>query len=304
MSETSPIPEKHRQLARYERGSLTPLDIWYRELRRIPRLTREEEQELTRRWVEQRDLAAAQRLVLGNLHAVAAIAREYRHFGLPEMDLIQEGTIGLMKAIQRFDPARGFRLMTYAAWWVRAEIHDYILRSWSIVKMGTNKLQRRIFAGLQKARHAIAAIEGRLDEEVANEYGISNQEFHAIANAFLQRDVSLDQEQGEGRAMITALPSPEATPEEQALNNDWNMHQHQRLEHALGQLPERDRLIVRRRHLLDEPATLRELADELGVSIERVRQLERRALKRLRELLSEPPALPAVAEIAKRGENP
>jgi len=307
MTETT-SQDTQRQLARYERGSLTPLDIWYRELRRIPRMTREEESELTRRWVEQRDLAAAQRLVLGNLHAVAAIAREYRHFGLPEMDLIQEGTIGLMKAIQRFDPSRGFRLMTYASWWVRAEIHDYILRSWSIVKMGTNKLQRRIFAGLQKARHAIAAIEGRLDEEVANEYGISNQEFHAIANAFLQRDVSLDHAQEDGPAMVTALPSPEAGPEEQVIATDWADHQHRRLEQALNQLPERDRLIVRRRHLLDEPATLRELADELGVSIERVRQLERRALTRLKTLLHEPPTplpLPAARPaIVKPKKNP
>ena len=286
MPDTPPSPViKHGPLKRYERGELSPLDIWYRELRRIPRMTREEEIEFTRQWVEHRDLQAAQRLVMGNLHAVAAIAREYRHFGLPEMDLIQEGTLGLMKAIQRFDPSRGFRLMTYASWWVRAEIHDYILRSWSIVKMGTNKLQRRIFAGLQKARHAIAAIEGRLDEEIANEYGISNQEFHAIANAFLQRDVSLDADQGEGNTMITALPAPDASPEEQVVESDWNLHQHERLEQALQQLPERDRLIIRRRHLLDEPATLKELAEELGISIERVRQLESRAMKRLKASL-------------------
>ncbi len=264
-------------------GALTPLDLWYRELRRIPRLTREEEIELTRRWVEQKDLQAAQRLVLGNLHAVAAIAREYRHFGLPELDLIQEGTIGLMKAIQRFDPDRGFRLMTYASWWIRAEIHDFILRSWSIVKMGTNKLQRRVFAGLRKARHAIAAIEGRLDDELASEYGISDREYQSLANAFLQRDVSLDKENEEGTSLVVALPSPEQPPEEQVAEAEWEQYQRDQLESALQALPERDRMIIRRRHLLEEPDTLKDLAEELGVSIERVRQLEARAIRKIRE---------------------
>ncbi|MDQ6976967.1 MAG: RNA polymerase factor sigma-32 [Ghiorsea sp.] len=263
--------------------------MWYRELRRIPKLDREEEAKLTRKWTEEKDLQAAQQLLMGNLHAVAAIAREYRHFGLPEMDLIQEGTIGLMKAIQRFDPERGFRLMTYASWWVRAAIHDYILKSWSIVKMGTNKMQRRVFAGLKKAKHAIAAIEGRLDEEVANEYGISGQEFQSIAHSFLQRDVSLDAESDEGGgSMVMALPSPDAHPEEQVLNDDWKKHQHILLNHALDTLSDRDRLIIKRRHLSEDPETLKDLAEELGISIERVRQLEARAMKKLKATLKKP----------------
>ena len=267
----------------YARGELTPLDIWYRELRKIPKLDREEEAELTKKWVEEKDLQAAHRLLMGNLHAVAAIAREYRHFGLPEMDLIQEGTIGLMKAIQRFDPNRGFRLMTYASWWVRAAIHDYILKSWSIVKMGTNKMQRRVFAGLKKAKHAIAAIEGRLDEEIANEYGISEQEFQNIASSFLQRDMSLDSESEEGGgSMVMALPSPDLPPEEQVINADWDKHQSHILHDALAKLSDRDRLIITRRHLSEEPDTLKDLAEELGISIERVRQLEARAMKKLK----------------------
>ncbi len=270
-------------LTPYKRGELSPLDMWYRELRRIPKLGREEEAELTKKWTEEKDLQAAQQLLIGNLHAVAAIAREYRHFGLPEMDLIQEGSIGLMKAIHRFDPSRGFRLMTYASWWVRAAIHDYILKSWSIVKMGTNKMQRRVFAGLKKAKHAIAAIEGRLDEEVANEYGISGQEFQSIAHSFLQRDVSLDAESEEGGStMVMALPSPELPPEEQILNDDWAKHQHNLLNQALDTLSDRDRLIIKRRHLSEDPDTLKDLAEELGISIERVRQLEARAMKKLK----------------------
>lgn len=277
------INPKGTALATYQRGELSPLNMWYRELRQIPKLDREEEAKLTKKWSEEKDLQAAQSLLLGNLHAVAAIAREYRHFGLPEMDLIQEGTIGLMKAIHRFDPSRGFRLMTYASWWVRAAIHDYILKSWSIVKMGTNKMQRRVFAGLKKAKHAIAAIEGRLDEEVANEYGISGQEFQNIAHSFLQRDVSLDAESEEGGgSMVMALPSPALPPEEQVLNDDWAKHQHGMLNQALDTLSERDRLIIKRRHLSEDPHTLKDLSEELGISIERVRQLEARAMKKLK----------------------
>ncbi len=270
-----PVPADHNSLA-----------LFYKELRRIPKLDREEEEELARRWREERDFAAAQRLVMANLHAVAAIAREYRHFGLPEMDLIQEGVLGLMHAVKRFDPSRGFRLMTYAAWWVRAAIHDYILRNWSIVKMGTNKLQRRVFAGLAKARHAIAAIEGREAEEVAGEYGVSGREFQGIAQSFLQRDMSLDAESDEGQAMIVALPAPEPTPEEQVIGMDWEAHRREALQAALQTLPERDRIIIERRRMQEPPATLKELAGEFGISIERVRQLESRAMKKLREAMA------------------
>ena len=283
----TPFNSQSTALKSYYRGELSPLDMWYRELRQIPKLDREEEAELTKKWVKEKDLQAAQRLLMGNLHAVAAIAREYRHFGLPEMDLIQEGTIGLMKAIHRFDPNRGFRLMTYASWWVRAAIHDYILKSWSIVKMGTNKMQRRVFAGLKKAKHAIAAIEGRLDEEVANEYGISGSEFQNIASSFLQRDMSLDSESEEGGgSMVMALPSPDLPPEEQIINADWDKHQSSILHKALAKLSERDRLIIKRRHLAEEPETLKDLAEELGISIERVRQLEARAMKKIKANLT------------------
>lgn len=267
-------------------GERTSLALFYKEIRRIPKLDREEEAELAQRWRDSNDFSAAQRLVMANLHAVAAIAREYRHFGLPQMDLIQEGTLGLMHAVKRFDPDRGFRLMTYAAWWVRAAIHDYILRNWSIVKIGTNKLQRRIFAGLQKAQHAIAAIEGRLDEEVAGEYGISGREFQDVAQAFLQRDFSLDVEDDTGQPMVIALPASDTSPEQQVIESDWERHRQDTLRQAMKGLSERDRTIIERRHLAEEPATLKELAEEFGVSIERVRQLEARAMKRLKESVS------------------
>lgn len=261
---------------------MTSLSLFYRDMRKMDRLDREEETRLARLWRDNGDREAARKLVVANLNGVAAIAREYRHFGLPEMDLVQEGTLGLMHAVKRFDPDRGFRLMTYASWWVRAAIHDFILRSWSIVKLGTNKLQRRIFAGLQKAKNAIAAIDGHHADEVGADYGLNGAEYQEAANAFLQRDVSLDVELDEGGAMIHNLAADEATPEEVVTESNWGDHRKSVLDTAMGQLSDRDRLIIERRHLAEEPATLKELSEEFGVSIERIRQLESRALKQLK----------------------
>ena len=264
---------------------MSSLSLFYRDVKRVDRLSREEETALARRWHSHQDREAAQQLVVGNLYGVAAIAREYRHFGLQETDLIQEGTLGLMHAVKRFDPERGFRLMTYASWWIRAAIHDFILHSWSIVKLGTNKLQRKIFAGLQKAKNAIAAIDGDHADEVAAEYGISSHEYQETANAYLQRDLSLDADI-EGEAMVTALPALEATPEELVVESNWQDHQKDQLHSALRQLSDRDRHIMMQRHLNEEPATLKDLSEGLGVSIERVRQLEKRAMSKLREVLA------------------
>jgi len=265
---------------------MSSLALFRKEVRRFPRLSRDEENRLARRWRDDQDREAAKELVCSNLYAVAAIAREYRHFGLPEMDLIQEGAIGLMRAVKRFDPDRGFRLMTYASWWVRAAIHDFILNSWSIVKLGTTKLQRKVFAGLQKAKNAIAAMEGHDAEEVGAEFGLSAHEYQKAATAFIQRDMSLDAETEEGAALVHALPAPDATPEEIVTQSNWENHQKSALYSAMNQLSERDRTIMERRHLAEEPATLKELSGEFGVSIERIRQLESRAMKKLRESLN------------------
>lgn len=267
-----------------EIADMSSLSLFYRDVKRVERLTREQEVALARQWRDQQDREAAQQLVVSNLYGVAAIAREYRHFGLPEADLIQEGTLGLMHAVKRFDPDRGFRLMTYASWWIRAAIHDFILHSWSIVKLGTNKLQRKVFAGLQKAKNAIAALDGHHADEVAAEFGVSTDEYQETANAYLQRDVSLDADI-EGQTMVSALPALEATPEEAVVESDWQDHQQGQLYSALRELSDRDRHIVMQRHLSEEPATLKDLAEELDVSIERVRQLEKRAMNKLKEVM-------------------
>lgn len=269
-------------------ASLTTIDtsslsLFYRDVQRIARMDRDEEYTLAKLWHDQQDRAAAEKLVRANLYAVAAIAREYRHFGLQEADLIQEGTLGLMHAVKRFDPERGFRLMTYATWWVRASIHEFILRSWSIVKLGTTKLQRRIFSGLRKAKESIAAADGKQADIVAEQYGITGHEFQEAAQAYLQRDVSLDIEI-EGQSMVDNMPSMADSPEDIVLQSNWESHQRKQLQQAMMQLSERDRFIIQRRHLTDAPETLKELAETLDVSLERVRQLEARALKKLREI--------------------
>jgi len=264
---------------------MSSLSLFRRDVRSISRLSREEEYRLAKLWHERQDREAARTLVCANLYSVSAIAREYRHFGLPEMDLIQEGTIGLMHAVKRFDPERGFRLVTYAAWWIRAAMHDFILKSWSIVRLGTTKLQRKIFAGLRSAKESIAAMEGRGRSEVADKYGVSENTYHEAASAYLQRDVSIDADE-EGRALVEALPAPEASPEQKVLAENWRSHQSRSLGAALTTLPEREQMIIRHRHLSETPSSLKELAADLGISIERVRQLEVRAMKRLRETLN------------------
>jgi len=265
-----------------ELKALASLDYFYQELRKIPQLERAEEEDLVRRWHRDHDLASAQQLISANLHSVAAIVREYRHFGLPEEDLIQEGTLGLMHAVKRFDPDRGFRLKTYASYWIRASIHDYILRSWSIVKMGTNKLQRRIFAGLHKAEHAIAALEGRDLEAVAAAHGTSGESYQEIASSFLRRDYSIDAEAADGM-QILELPAPDDTPEQVVVQKDWDNFTRKQLAQAMSSLSERDRYIIQQRYLTDPPSTLKELAEEFDVSIERVRQLEARGVKKIRQ---------------------
>jgi len=245
-----------------------------------PQADRQEEDVLSRKWQRDHDFDSVQQLINSNLHSVAAIAREYRHFGLPEEDLIQEGALGLMHAVKRFDPDRGFRLKTYASYWIRASIHDFILRSWSIVKMGTNKLQKQIFAGLQKAEHALAALEGRNLQEVAAEYGTTGRSYQTIAASFLKRDFSIDSINSDGEKILE-LPAPDDSPEQLLVKKDWKLFTQNKLDLAMATLSDRDRHIIRQRYLIDLPVTLHELVERFSISIERVRQLEVEAIKKM-----------------------
>jgi len=267
--------------------ALNSMTLFRNELKKIPKLTAEEEIELARRWRDHSDLHAIQQLIMSNLYIILGILKDYSHFNLAAEDLLQEGTLGLMHAAKKFDPERGFRLKTYASWWIRASIHDYILRNWSIVKMGTNKLQRQIFAGLHKAEHAIAALEGRDLDEVSESYGTTEKKFQSIAGSFLQRDMPIHALNDDGIPIFHALPAPGPGPEEIAVEKDWEEHQHSMLKDGMSALRERDRYIIEQRHLLEDGKTLKDLSEELGISIERVRQLESRAMKKLKETMQE-----------------
>jgi len=263
---------------------LSSLSLFYSNLKKAPKLSREEEYSLANAWQKKEDYEAAQKLVIANLRSVAAIARQYRHFGLQEMDLIQEGTLGLMKAVKKFDPSRGFRLSTYASWWIKAEINEFVLHSWSIVKLGTNKVHRKIFSGLQKAKNAIAAIDGTHAEEVAKDFNLTSQEYRGITSMFLDRDTSIDMVV-DGQSMSQNLESDIQSPEQIVEIKQDKVLENNNLSNAMSKLSSRDAYIIQRRKLQEDPETLKALSEELGVSIERVRQLENRAFDKLKETM-------------------
>ncbi|QQR69807.1 MAG: RNA polymerase factor sigma-32 [Alphaproteobacteria bacterium] len=261
----------------------------------VPLLEREEELELARQWRGHGDEKALHRLIKPYMRLSVAMATRFRPYGLPMGDLVQEGVIGLLQAAARFEPERGLRFSTYASWWIRAAMQDYVLRNWSIVRTGTTLAQKTLFFNLRRLRARIAqwTPEGRLTGEgrtrLAKQTGISEREIEDMENRLSAGDQSLNAPMSrEGdmewqERLVDAGPSPEqATMEDHdgRLRREW-------LDKALAALPDRDREIIRRRRLSEDSATLEELGVALKVSKERVRQLEVRALQRLKTLISE-----------------
>jgi len=259
-----------------------------------PLLTREHEQDLARRWREEDDEVALHELVTAYTRLVAGMASRYRHYGLPIGDLIQEGNVGLMQAAARFEPERAVRFSTYATWWVRSAMQDYVLRNWSIVRTGTTSAQKALFFNLRRLR---ARIEGRSGEpltdagrlRIATDLKVGTRDVEAMEARLAGTDQSLNLPVGEDgddewqNFLADDRPSPEAVTIERrdaSIRSRW-------LSEALSELPPRERKIVRDRLLREETVTLEELGRELGVSKERVRQLERRALDRLRTSITE-----------------
>jgi RNA polymerase sigma-32 factor len=257
--------------------------------RRFPMLEPEEEYMLAKRWREHGDRDAAHRLVTSHLRLVAKIAMGYRGYGLPIAEVISEGNVGLMQAVKRFDPDRGFRLTTYAIWWIRASIQEFILRSWSLVRMGTTANQKKLFFNLRKAKSKISALEDgdmRPDQVklIADRLGVAEQDVVEM-NRRLGGDTSLnapirdDGDSGEWQDwLVDEAPSPERV----MVESEEHDLRHKALGEALGVLNERERRIFEARRLADDPITLEELADEFGVSRERVRQIEARAFEKVR----------------------
>ena len=267
------------------------LDAYQHAVNSIPMLSRAEEQALAERYRQYNDLNAARRLVLSHLRFVVRIARGYSGYGLPQADLIQEGNVGLMKAVKRFDPSLGVRLVSFAVHWVRAEMHEFILRNWRIVKVATTKAQRKLFFNLRGAKKRLGWMNQDEVEAVAKDLGVTadnvlemEQRLNAHDTAF---DGYPDQDSEHDRHPTPAgyLQDMRFDPALLAEESDWSDHGTERLTSALDSLDDRTRAIVTRRWLADEKATLQELASEFGVSAERIRQLEKNALLRLRTVL-------------------
>jgi len=258
---------------------------------RIPVLTAEEERELAIRLRDGNDLEAARRLVLSNLRFVAYIARGYRGYGLPEADLIQEGSIGLMKAVKRFDPDMNVRLVSFAVHWVKAEIHEYVLRNWRIVKVATTKAQRKLFFNLRKARVRLGLMSEEEISTIANDLGVTTDNVREMETRLNARDAAFDPytNDSDDDAAITPavyLSDHRPDPAKELEENQWQAQNQQQLRDALSQLDARSLDILHSRWLVDEKATLHELADKYSVSAERIRQLEANAIKKLKKAMA------------------
>ena len=259
------------------------------EIRKFPLLKHEQELAYARRWREHRDRDAAFQLVTSHLRLVAKIAMRYRGYGLPIADIVSEGNMGLMQAVKRFDPDRGVRLATYAMWWIRATIQDYVLRSWSLVKMAAGASQKKLFFKLRRAKSAISALQdGDLRPEqvklIAERLKVAERDV-VVMNRRLHRDMSLNapvHDEDEAGEAVDWLVDP-APPREVTLAEEQEAaHRHQALNSAIAKLNPREHRILTARWLADEPVTLEKLAAEYGVSRERVRQLEQRAFKKVK----------------------
>jgi len=260
------------------------------QVNRFALLSAAEEYQLAVLLRENNDLAAAHRLVCANLRFVVKVALEYRGYGLRLLDLIQEGNIGLMQAVRKFDPDRGIRLITYAVWWIRAYIQNFIMKSWSLVKIGTTQAQKKLFFKLAQTRKALRNLTGNDDlAEVAGELAVDETVVEEMSQRLGQRDASLDVElsPGEDYSLLDLLPDQRANQEMTLIERDEHRLLGQRTSVALAELPPRERQIVEQRILSDTPRTLQEIAGEFGISRERVRQLEQNALRRLKVALAD-----------------
>jgi RNA polymerase sigma-32 factor len=274
-------------------GPVGSLDAYIERVSRIPVLTREEESALATRFRDEGDLEAARQLVLSHLRFVVHIARGYTGYGLPVGDLIQEGNVGLMKAVKRFDPTVGVRLVSFAVHWIRAEIHEYVLRNWRLVKIATTKSQRKLFFNLRRFKKNLGWLTESETRAIAEDLGVTAAEVTDMEQRLSSRDLSFDpapdsDEEETSYSPSTYLPHPEADPSVAVEREQWDEDTADRLSQALDTLDDRSRKILQSRWMTDEKATLHELADEYGVSAERIRQIEANAIKKLRGLIAEP----------------
>jgi RNA polymerase sigma-32 factor len=266
------------------------LDAYISAVHRIPVLSQEEEQDLSRRYRAEEDLDSARRLVMSHLRFVVHVARGYNGYGLQLSDLIQEGNIGLMKAVKRFDPDQGVRLVSFAVHWIRAEMHEFILRNWRIVKVATTKAQRKLFFNLRKSKKRLGWMNAEEVRVVAQDLGVPEATVREMESRLSGRDIGFE---APADADEDAKPAPEAflvdegaDPYDNVADADQTDNQLETLSAALQKLDERSRDIIQRRWLNQDKATLQDLADEYGVSAERIRQVEANAMKKMRGLFA------------------
>jgi RNA polymerase sigma-32 factor len=273
-------------------GPIGSFDAYLERVSRIPVLSREHEIALAERFRRDNDLGAARELVLSHLRFVVHIARGYNGYGLPMNDLVQEGNIGLMKAVKRFDPAMGVRLVSFAVHWIRAEIHEYVLRNWRLVKVATTKAQRKLFFNLRRLKKNLTWLTAEETRAVAADLGVTPAEVTEMERRLSARDLSFDMgadaDEEESYGPASYLPAPDADPAQLVEAEEWSSSSSDQLSAALERLDDRSRAILRRRWMSDDKATLHELAAEYGVSAERIRQIEAVAITRLRSLLPAP----------------
>ena len=268
-------------------GPVGSLDAYVERVSSIPVLSREEELELAKRFREHQDLDAARLLVLSHLRFVVHVARGYMGYGLPVADLIQEGNVGLMKAVKRFDPDMGVRLVSFAIHWIRAEIHEFVIRNWRLVRVATTKAQRKLFFNLRRMKKNLAWLSDEETRTVAVELGVEPRDVREMEQRLAARDLSFDpapeadEEEGVGSPSLY-LPSPDLDPAATVEKEEWEGAVSGSLATAIGKLDERSRAVIKARWLAENKRTLQDLADEYGVSAERIRQIEATAISKLR----------------------
>ena len=271
-------------------GPVGSLDSYIDRVSQIPVLSKDDEIALAVRFRSEADLDAARQLVLSHLRFVVHIARGYLGYGLPMGDLVQEGNVGLMKAVKRFDPTVGVRLVSFAVHWIRAEIHEYVLRNWRLVKVATTKSQRKLFFNLRKMKKNLAWLSEAETAAVARDLGVDVADVREMEQRLSARDMSFDptpeSDEEETYSPAMYLPASNADPAIEVENEEWEEDSAERLTMALEKLDERSRSILQRRWMTDDKATLHELADEYGISAERVRQVESNAINKLKGLMA------------------
>jgi RNA polymerase sigma-32 factor len=271
-------------------GPIGSFDAYVEAVSRIPVLSREDENALATRFRRDNDLDAARELVLSHLRFVVHIARGYHGYGLPMGDLVQEGNVGLMKAVKRFDPTVGVRLVSFAVHWIRAEIHEYVLRNWRLVKIATTKAQRKLFFNLRKYKRSLGWLTAEETQAVARDLGVTTDEVTEMERRLASRDLSYDPapdatDEDEAYSPSAYLPAPDSDPAIAVERAEWDDDVTDRVAHAMEQLDARSQAVLRARWMGEQKATLHELAEQYGVSAERIRQIEANAIKKLRKLV-------------------